>query len=58
MANRQERIILSGQMTGALNDLLKATSRSFYLTLRVLPAALRPQIGVALFPACFPAETD
>ena len=45
-------------MTGALNDLLKATSRSFYLTLRVLPAALRPQIGVALFPACFPAETD
>jgi len=26
-------------------DLLKATSRSFYLTLRVLPAAIRPQIG-------------
>ncbi len=34
-------------MTGALNDLLKATSRSFYLTLRVLPAAVRPQIGLA-----------
>jgi farnesyl-diphosphate farnesyltransferase len=34
-------------MTGALNQLLKATSRSFYLTLRVLPAAVRPQIGLA-----------
>jgi len=34
-------------MTGALNDLLKATSRSFYLTLRVLPARVRPQIGLA-----------
>ena len=30
-----------------LNDLLKATSRSFYLTLRVLPGAIRPQIGLA-----------
>ena len=28
-------------------DLLKATARSFYLTLRVLPAAVRPQIGLA-----------
>jgi farnesyl-diphosphate farnesyltransferase len=28
-------------------ELLKATSRSFYLTLRVLPAAVRPQIGLA-----------
>ena len=34
-------------MTGTLPDLLKATSRSFYLTLRVLPAAVRPQIGLA-----------
>ena len=34
-------------MAGNLNDLLKATSRSFYLTLRVLPAAVRPQIGLA-----------
>jgi len=32
-------------MPTALNDLLKATSRSFYLTLRVLPVAVRPQIG-------------
>jgi farnesyl-diphosphate farnesyltransferase len=31
----------------SLNALLKATSRSFYLTLRVLPAAVRPQIGLA-----------
>lgn len=31
----------------SLNALLKATSRSFYLTLRVLPAAIRPQIGLA-----------
>ena len=30
-----------------LNPLLKAVSRSFYLTLRVLPAAIRPQIGLA-----------
>ena len=30
-----------------LHDLLKATSRSFYLTLRVLPARVRPQIGLA-----------
>jgi farnesyl-diphosphate farnesyltransferase len=30
-----------------LTALLKATSRSFYLTLRVLPRALRPQIGLA-----------
>jgi len=28
-------------------DLLRATSRSFYLTLRVLPGAVRPQIGLA-----------
>ena len=35
------------QMPKPLNDLLKATSRSFYLTLRVLPAAVRPQIGLA-----------
>jgi farnesyl-diphosphate farnesyltransferase len=34
-------------MPTALNDLLKATSRSFYLTLRVLPARARPQIGLA-----------
>jgi farnesyl-diphosphate farnesyltransferase len=30
-----------------LNSLLQATSRSFYLTLRVLPSAVRPQIGLA-----------
>src|SRR5471032_23470 len=30
-----------------LPDLLQATSRSFYLTLRVLPARVRPQIGLA-----------
>jgi farnesyl-diphosphate farnesyltransferase len=34
-------------MTDSLNELLRATSRSFYLTLRVLPAAVRPQIGLA-----------
>jgi farnesyl-diphosphate farnesyltransferase len=34
-------------MAGTSNDLLKATSRSFYLTLRVLPGAIRPQIGLA-----------
>src|SRR5690242_6206035 len=35
------------QMSKLLKELLKATSRSFYLTLRVLPARVRPQIGLA-----------
>ena len=30
-----------------LTDLLKGVSRSFYLTLRVLPGGIRPQIGLA-----------
>src|SRR5262245_55277708 len=30
-----------------LNSLLKRVSRSFYLTLRVLPRSIRPQIGLA-----------
>ena len=30
-----------------LTDLLKNVSRSFYLTLRILPGAVRPQIGLA-----------
>jgi farnesyl-diphosphate farnesyltransferase len=34
------------QNSKALNDLLEATARSFYLTLRVLPARVRPQIGL------------
>ena len=34
-------------MNADLNHLLRATSRSFYLTLRVLPRAVRPQIGLA-----------
>jgi len=34
-------------VNAALNELLKQTSRSFYLTLRVLPARVRPQIGLA-----------
>ncbi len=34
-------------MPTVLNDLLQETSRSFYLTLRVLPARVRPQIGLA-----------
>jgi len=33
-------------MAAELNNLLKGTSRSFYLTLRVLPGAIRPQIGL------------
>lgn len=34
-------------MNAPLRELLKQTSRSFYLTLRVLPAKVRPQIGLA-----------
>jgi farnesyl-diphosphate farnesyltransferase len=30
-----------------LNDLLREVSRSFYLTMRILPARIRPQIGLA-----------
>jgi farnesyl-diphosphate farnesyltransferase len=38
---------LPEQTSRPLGSLLRATSRSFYLTLRVLPAAVRPQIGLA-----------
>src|SRR5215469_16175347 len=34
-------------LTAAQNELLRTTSRSFYLTLRVLPRAIRSQIGLA-----------
>lgn len=34
-------------MAAELNNLLKATSRTFYRTLRVLPGAVRPQISLA-----------
>lgn len=34
-------------LAAAQNELLRATSRSFYLTLRVLPPAIRPQIALA-----------
>jgi hypothetical protein len=40
------RFILGEQMAGTTNDLLKATSRSFYLTLHVLPACIQGQNGV------------
>lgn len=34
-------------VTGPLEQLLKETSRSFYLTMRVLPGAIRPRISLA-----------
>jgi len=34
-------------MSTAGTDLLRQVSRSFYLTLRVLPGAIRPQVGLA-----------
>ena len=34
-------------MSPELQSLLRDTSRSFYLTLRILPASVRPQIGLA-----------
>lgn len=34
-------------MADTFDDLLRQTARSFYLTLRVLPVAVRPQIGLA-----------
>jgi hypothetical protein len=36
-------------------NLLKETSHSFYLALRVLPGAVRPQIGPAEKPALHPS---
>ena len=38
---------MSAALPENLVTLLRATSRSFYLTLRVLPRAIRPQIGLA-----------
>jgi farnesyl-diphosphate farnesyltransferase len=38
---------MGNQSPGLLGDLLRDVSRSFYLTLRVLPSAVRPQIGLA-----------
>ena len=47
LAGHTKCFILCIPMTDRLNDLLRATSRSFYLTLRVLPASVRPQISLA-----------
>jgi hypothetical protein len=50
LAKRPKTIILCKQMAGTLNDLFKATSRSFYLNPpcgMLLPAAVRPQISSA-----------
>src|SRR6266404_590743 len=38
---------MAHQSNALLTDLLKEVSRSFYLTLRVLPASIRPQISLA-----------
>jgi farnesyl-diphosphate farnesyltransferase len=38
---------LDSRSAKALDPILKGVSRSFYLTLRVLPASIRPQIGLA-----------
>src|SRR5436305_3115165 len=38
---------MAHQSNALLTDLLKEVSRSFYLTLRVLPASVRPQISLA-----------
>jgi farnesyl-diphosphate farnesyltransferase len=38
---------MAGAPKELLTDLLQGVSRSFYLTLRVLPGSIRPQIGLA-----------
>jgi len=38
---------MAHQSNALLTGLLKEVSRSFYLTLRVLPVSIRPQIGLA-----------
>src|ERR1039457_4071039 len=47
LAWRTKRFILRGLMAESFQHLLKATSRSFYVTVRMLPARVRPQIGLA-----------
>ena len=48
MVGEQNRRLMELQTSRELlTTLLKQVSRSFYLTLRVLPAGIRPQIGVA-----------
>ena len=39
--------VSSSQQRQLLNDLLKGISRSFYLTIRVLPASMRRPVGLA-----------
>ncbi len=38
---------MTAPLSKSLTQLLKGVSRSFYLTLRVLPGSIRPQIGLA-----------
>src|ERR1051326_4563743 len=47
MASFADRRTAMPAMTSSLENLLRDTSRSFYLTLRVLPRAVRPQISLA-----------
>jgi len=42
-----DRAVMDRKTDASLTALLKEVSRSFYLTLRVLPSAVRPQIGLA-----------
>jgi len=49
MNQRGKRILVTGYSTSKLpdlNPLLKQVSRSFYLSIRVLPRQIRPQIGL------------
>src|ERR1044071_3439434 len=43
----QRRAKMGTSSAGPLTDLLRQVSRSFYLTMRVLPAAIRPQVSLA-----------
>jgi farnesyl-diphosphate farnesyltransferase len=44
---RRRILWFNSNMQTIMPDLLRQVSRSFYLTLRVLPGAIRPQIGLA-----------
>lgn len=46
-SNRSISTAIPHPQSPLLTSLLRDVSRSFYLTLRVLPAAIRPQIGLA-----------
>ena len=47
LVRKQEMILTASEQNELITPLLRDVSRSFYLTLRVLPDAIRPQVSIA-----------